>query len=61
MIFSRKKEELLEPYSTEQCGLCNTTKRRNFIQGDFVFKLTGKCTSCNQGQMMITKIYGVVK
>ncbi|MDE1830674.1 MAG: hypothetical protein KGI25_10175 [Thaumarchaeota archaeon] len=60
MISFRKKQEVIEPYSVEQCNSCNATKKRKFAKDDYVFKETGKCTSCNNGQMMIAKIYGEV-
>ncbi len=58
MIFSRKKEETIDPYAVEQCNSCNATKKRKFIQGDYIFKEIGKCSSCNNGQITISKIYG---
>jgi hypothetical protein len=59
MIF-KKKEEILDPYSIEQCSSCNKTNKRKFKEGDFVFKTTEKCTSCGNGQMMVSKIFGEV-
>lgn len=58
MIFSRKKEEVLEPYTVEQCTSCSATKKRKFAAGDYVFKMLDKCTSCNAGQMTISRIFG---
>jgi hypothetical protein len=58
MIFSRKKQEIIDPYTVEKCVSCNTTKKRKFADGDYVFKIIGKCASCNNGQIMICKIYG---
>lgn len=57
-MFSRKKEEAITPYSEEQCSACNLTKRRKFVDGDYVFKMLGDCTSCHQGKMMLSRIYG---
>jgi hypothetical protein len=56
MIF-RKKDETIVPYTVEQCNSCNSISKRKFKQGDFVFKNTDKCSSCN-GQMLIAKIFG---
>ncbi len=53
----RKKKEIITPYSTEQCSSCKKISKRQFKEGDFVFKSTGACSSCN-GQMLITKIFG---
>ena len=58
MIFSRKKEEILDPYTVEQCDSCHVLKKRKFIEGDYVFKVTGKCSSCAGGMMSVSKIYG---
>jgi hypothetical protein len=57
MIF-RKKKEILEPYSIEQCSSCNKTVKRKFKEGDHVFKPLEKCTSCGNGQIIISKIFG---
>lgn len=57
MIF-RKKEEIVDPYTLERCNSCGSSKKRKFAQGDYVFKSTDKCSSCNNDQMMITKIFG---
>ena len=57
MIF-RKKKEILDPYSIEQCIGCNKTAKRKFKEGDYIFKTLEKCTSCGNGQIMISKIFG---
>ena len=59
MIF-KKKEEILDPYSIEQCPSCNKTSKRKFKEGDYVFKPLDKCVSCGNGPMMISKIFGEV-
>jgi len=60
MIFSRKKKEIINPYTIEKCNSCNATIKRKFLEGDYVFKTMNKCNSCNNGQMMISKIFGEV-
>ncbi|MDE1765004.1 MAG: hypothetical protein KGI27_01895 [Thaumarchaeota archaeon] len=57
-MFSRKKQEILDPYTVEQCTSCNASKKRKFAEGDYVFKAIGNCTSCNNGQVTVLKIYG---
>ena len=57
MIF-KKKEEILDPFTLEQCTSCNTISKRKFKQGDYIFKAMGKCTSCTIGQIMIVRIFG---
>jgi hypothetical protein len=60
MRLFKKKEEVLVPYTVEQCNSCNKESKRKFKEGDHVFKMTEKCISCGNGQMMITKIFGEV-
>ncbi len=60
MIFFRKKEEVIDPYTMEKCNNCNAVSKRKFREGDYVFKVMEKCSSCNIGQMMITQIFGEV-
>ena len=60
MRFFKKKEEILDPYAIEQCNSCSRISKRPFQEGDYVFKIMGKCTSCDNGQMMIGKIFGEV-
>lgn len=60
MRLFKKKEEVLDPYTVEQCNSCNKASKRKFKEGDHVFKLTEKCSSCVNGQMMIAKIFGEV-
>ena len=54
----KKKEEVLDPYTVEQCNACNTISQRKFKEGDYIFKIMEKCTACGTGQMMISKIFG---
>ncbi len=60
MIFSRKKKEIIDPYTIEKCNSCAANLKRKFLVGDYVFKIMDKCTKCNSGQMMISKIFGEV-
>lgn len=60
MIFSRKKKEIINPYTIEKCSSCNAMLKRKFLEGDYVFKTMDKCNSCNNGQMLISKIFGEV-
>ncbi len=57
MIFKRKKEEIITPYTVEQCSSCKAISKRKFKEGDYVFKNTDTCSSC-KGQISITKIFG---
>jgi len=61
MMLFKKKEEVLDPYTVEQCSSCNNTSKRKFKEGDYIFKITDKCLSCGNGQMVIDKIFGEVR
>jgi hypothetical protein len=54
----KKKEEVLDPYTIEQCNSCSKISKRKFKEGDYVFKTMDKCISCGNGQIMISKIFG---
>ena len=56
MIFS-KKQEIIIPYSVEQCESCKAISKRKFKEGDYVFKNTDQCSSC-KCQLSIVKIFG---
>lgn len=57
MKFKRKKEEIIIPYTVEQCNSCKAISKRKFKEGDYVFKNTETCSSC-KGQISIIKIFG---
>lgn len=54
----KKKDEVLDPYTIEQCNSCNKISKRKFKEGDYIFKTMEKCASCGNGQIMISKIFG---
>lgn len=58
MRLFKKKEEVLVPFTVEQCTACGKSSRRQFREGDHVFKVTEKCASCGSGQMMVAKVFG---
>ena len=60
MRFSRKKKEMIDPYTFEKCNSCDTSVKRKFLVGDYVFKTMDKCTKCKIGKMMVLKIFGEV-
>ena len=57
MIF-KKKEVVLNPFTLEQCSSCSAISKRQFKQGDYIFKAMEKCVSCKIGQTMIVRIFG---
>ena len=60
MKFKRKKEEVIIPYTLEQCNSCNAISKRKFKEGDYVFKETDTCSSCKGHRVSIVKIFGEV-
>ena len=55
MIFSKKKITIA--YTIEQCEKCQSIRKRKFSNGDVLFALSSKCSSCD-GQTFIEKIFG---
>ena len=53
-MFSKKEEKTT--YTVEKCMSCNNMVKRKFKTGDFLFKATGECQSCN-GKIIIEKIF----
>lgn len=58
MIFS-KKEEIRTPYTVEECTSCHKESKRDFKDGDFIFKESSECISC-KGKLRISKIFGEI-
>ena len=58
MIFS-KKEEIRDPFTIEECQSCNKQSKRKFKEGDFLYKESSSCPSC-QGKLMVVKIFGEI-
>ena len=44
-------------YTVEECAGCGTKTKRNFKEGDYVFKEVGQCQKCNE-KLMVTMIFG---
>ena len=57
MKFSKKDDELREAYAMEECLSCKMQSKRKFKEGDYLFKETSECKSC-QGKVIILKIFG---
>ena len=55
MMFSKKKITIA--YTVEKCSKCEALRKRKFIEGDFLFSESSKCTSCD-GMTRIEKIFG---
>jgi len=55
MIFSKKK--IIVAYTIEKCPKCYMQRKRKFVDGDYLFSDSSKCTSCD-GLTRIEKIFG---
>ncbi len=55
MIFSKKK--IIIAYTIEKCSKCGMQRKREFIDGDYLFSESSKCNSCD-GTTIIEKIFG---
>jgi len=54
----KPKEPKLQTLCILRCELCNFTKVQDFKEGDYVFKIDGKCSKCD-GSMKINDIYSI--
>jgi len=57
-VKKRPKEPLTQTLCVLRCDLCDYTKVQDYEEGDFVFKVAGKCSKCD-GSMKINDIYTV--
>ncbi|MFQ5475528.1 MAG: hypothetical protein ACE5DT_00670 [Nitrosopumilus sp.] len=55
MMFSKKK--ITTAYAVEKCQKCEMLRKRKFVEGDVLFSVSSKCTSCD-GMTSIEKIFG---
>ena len=58
MIFS-KKQEVRDPFTVEECQSCKKQSKRKFKEGDYLFKESTNCHSC-QGKTIVVKIFGEI-
>ena len=56
MIFNKKEKERTA-YTISKCEQCNFESKKKFEKGDYVFKESSACSSCN-GKTRILKIFG---
>jgi predicted methyltransferase len=59
MNFFKKKNEKRAPYTVEECQTCNMVTKHKFKEGDYLFKESSKCQSC-EGKMVVVKIFGEI-
>ncbi len=58
MIFS-KKEEIRDSFTVEECQSCKKQSKRKFKEGDYLFKESSTCNSC-QSKTIVVKIFGEI-
>ena len=54
-MFEKKKNVVC--YTVDECTNCKSSFQRKFNSGDYLFKETSPCKSCN-GKLTITRIFG---
>lgn len=58
MLFGKKKEIKPEIYSEETCQSCGEKSRRQFEEGDYVFRTGMQCKKCSSSKTLVTAVYG---
>ena len=57
MWFKKKKKITPTVYTEEICQRCGEKKKRNFQEGDYIYKFGSNCKKCSE-LTMINAIYG---
>ena len=57
MRFKKKKKISPIVYTEEICQRCDEKKKRNFEEGDYIYKIGSNCKKCSE-LTMINAIYG---
>ncbi len=57
MRFKKKKKVSPTVYTEEICPSCGEKKKRNFDEGDYIYKIASNCKKCSK-PTMISAIYG---
>lgn len=58
MLFGKKKEVKPEIYSEDTCQSCCEKTRRQFEEGDYVYKPGAQCKKCSSSNTLVTAVYG---
>ena len=58
MLFGKKKEVKPEIYSEDTCQSCGEKTRRQFEEGDYVYRSGVQCKKCSSSNTLVTAIYG---
>jgi hypothetical protein len=57
-LFGKKKEFRPEIYSEDTCQSCGEKTRRQFEEGDYVYRSGVQCKKCSSTNTLVTAIYG---
>jgi hypothetical protein len=58
MLFGKKKEVKPEIYSEDTCQSCGEKTRRQFEEGDYIYRSGVRCEKCSSSKTLVTAIYG---
>jgi len=58
ILFGKKKEIVPEIYSEDTCQSCGEKTRRQFQEGDYVFRTGLPCKKCSSSDTLVTAVYG---
>ncbi|HZT34575.1 MAG TPA: hypothetical protein VFA15_01545 [Nitrososphaera sp.] len=58
MLFGKKKDNAPSIFTEQQCNSCGERTRRNFSDGDYVFKTRQQCPRCSSNNGVIVAVYG---
>jgi hypothetical protein len=58
LLFGKKKEVKPEIYAEDTCQSCGEKTRRQFEEGDYVYKSGLQCKKCSSSNTLVTAIYG---
>jgi hypothetical protein len=59
MLFGKKKEVNANIVTEQTCTKCGDVTRRQFMEGDFVYKkIHETCGKCSSQSLMVTGVYG---
>lgn len=58
MLFGKKKEVKPEIYTEDTCQSCGEKTRRQFEEGDHVYRHGQQCKKCSSSNTLVTAVYG---
>lgn len=58
MLFGKKKEVKPDIYTEDKCQACGENTRRQFEEGDYVYRSGLQCKKCSSSNTLVVAIYG---